>query len=155
VGGSCGEFDPYVFGSIRYIDRDKVSGLLFQGSMARREWTWDFARISLPRLWAGPNHNTSKFAAADAAYVYQFRYAADTMFDVGGLIDYVNDIEVDAADHLYDFGTDREGDDMQPALVDIIVPPGTTQEAVLKDYSPPQDRPLQLPGVVPAEVKNK
>jgi len=53
------------------------------------------------------------------------------------------------------FGTNREGDDMQPDLVDIIVPPGTTQEAVLKDYNLIEGRPVALPGVVPADVKAK
>jgi hypothetical protein len=51
------------------------------------------------------------------------------------------------------FGTNREGDDLQPTFVDIIVPPGTTQEAVLKDYSVVEGRPVQLPGVVPADLK--
>ncbi len=51
------------------------------------------------------------------------------------------------------FGTNREGDDLQPTLVDIIVPPGTTQEAVLKDYNLAEGRPAQLPGVVPADLK--
>jgi hypothetical protein len=51
------------------------------------------------------------------------------------------------------FGTNREGDDMQPDLVDLIVPPGTTQEAVLKDYNLVEGRPVQLPGVVPADLK--
>jgi hypothetical protein len=53
------------------------------------------------------------------------------------------------------FGTNREGDDLQPTLVDIIVPPGTTQEAVLKDYDLMGGRPVALPGVVPADVKAK
>ncbi len=38
-------------------------------------------------------------------------------------------------------------------IVDIIVPPGTSQESVLKDYNVLEGRPAQLPGVVPAEVK--
>jgi len=53
------------------------------------------------------------------------------------------------------FGTNREGDDLQPTLVDITVQPGTTQEAVLKDYNLAEGRPVQLPGVVPADVKVK
>jgi hypothetical protein len=53
------------------------------------------------------------------------------------------------------FGTNREGDDLQPTLVDIIVPPGTTQEAVLKDYDLMGGRPVALPGVVPADAKAK
>jgi hypothetical protein len=53
------------------------------------------------------------------------------------------------------FGTNREGDDMQPDLIDIIVPPGMTQEAVLKEYDLVGGRPVALPGVVPADVKIK
>jgi hypothetical protein len=51
------------------------------------------------------------------------------------------------------FGTNREDDDMQPDLVDIIVPSGTTQDAVLKDYNLVEGRPVVLPGVVPADLK--
>jgi hypothetical protein len=51
------------------------------------------------------------------------------------------------------FGTNREGDDLQPTFLDIIVPPGTTQEAVLKDYNVVEGRRVQLPGVVPADLK--
>jgi hypothetical protein len=51
------------------------------------------------------------------------------------------------------FGTNREGDDFQPDLIDIIVPPGTSQEAVLKDYSVAEGRPAQLLGVVPADLR--
>ena len=53
------------------------------------------------------------------------------------------------------FGSPHEDDDLQLPIVDIIVPAGTTQEGVLKDYSPAQDRPAQLPGVVPADVKGR
>ncbi len=51
------------------------------------------------------------------------------------------------------FGTNREGDDMQPDLIDVIVPPGTSQKLALKDYNLVEGRPVQLPGVVPADVK--
>jgi len=99
-----GMFDPNVVGRIRYIDRDNVNGLLFQGSAARRSFTWDFARISLFRNWMGPNYNTGKYTAADAAYVAQFKYTSSSLFDVGGLFSYLNDIEVDGTDHIWDNG---------------------------------------------------
>jgi len=51
------------------------------------------------------------------------------------------------------FGTNREGDDLQPNLLDIIVPAGMTQETVLKDYDLMGGRPVALPGVVPADLK--
>jgi hypothetical protein len=99
-----GMFDPYVVGRIRYIDRDNASGLLFQGSMGHREFTWDFARISLPRLWAGPYYNTGIYNAADASYAVQLKYTQSSMFDLGGIFNYVNDQEVNAADNNFDNG---------------------------------------------------
>jgi hypothetical protein len=53
-------------------------------------------------------------------------------------------------DHV---GGGQEDDDLQAPLIDILVPPGISQEAVLKDYNLASGRPIQLPGVVPAEVK--
>jgi hypothetical protein len=44
----------------------------------------------------------------------------------------------------------REDDPLQPPLVDVIVPAGTAQEAVLKDYDLQAKRPVRLEGVVPA-----
>jgi hypothetical protein len=48
------------------------------------------------------------------------------------------------------FGGGREDDPLQPPLVDLIVPAGTTQEAVLKDYDIQVKRPVRLEAVVPA-----
>jgi hypothetical protein len=93
-----GMFDPFVIGRIRYIDRDNGAGLLFQGSAARRAFTWDAVRISLPRLWAGPAYNTGTFTASDAAYGLQMKYAFSSKLDVGGIFEYVNDIEVNNKD---------------------------------------------------------
>jgi hypothetical protein len=51
--------------------------------------------------------------------------------------------------HRDRFGGAREDDPLQPPLVDILVPPGKSQEKVLKDYDPGANRPVQLPAVVP------
>lgn len=99
-----GMFDPYVVGRIRYIDRDNIAGLLFQGSALDKSLTWDLARISLPRLWAGPEYKTGNFHAADGAYVGQFKYSGGSLWDVGGLVEWTNDIEVDATDRNWDNG---------------------------------------------------
>ncbi len=99
-----GVFDPFTIGKIRYIDRDNASGLLFQGSAAGRKLTYDFARISLPRLWAGPNFETGDFNAQDAAYGLQLGFTPSSTFDVAGIVQYVNDIEVDATDRDLDDG---------------------------------------------------
>ncbi len=48
------------------------------------------------------------------------------------------------------FGGGRDDDPLNPPLVDVIVPPGRTQEAILKDDDPSTGRPVRLPGVVPS-----
>lgn len=101
-----GMFDPFSVGKIRYIDRDNVKGLLFQGSGNDRKFTYDFARISLPRTFAGPNFTTGDFTTADANYVLQLGYDVSDTFDVSGIYTYVNDIEIDANDRNRDDGRD-------------------------------------------------
>lgn len=49
------------------------------------------------------------------------------------------------------FGGGQEDDELQPPLVDIIVPRGFTQEGILKDYELGTLRPVMLRAVVPAE----
>ncbi|MBZ5588820.1 MAG: hypothetical protein LAO05_09675 [Acidobacteriia bacterium] len=51
-------------------------------------------------------------------------------------------------------GGGYEDDNLEPPLVDIIVPTGVKQENVLKDYDLRVDRPVKLPGVVPADLKS-
>ncbi len=105
IGSSdWGMFDPYVVGRIRYIDRDNVQGLLFQGSAIGKSLTWDAARISLYRLSQGPDWKTGNYHAADGAYVGQFKYSSGSLWDVGGLIQWVNDIEIDQTDINWDNG---------------------------------------------------
>lgn len=107
IGSSdWGMFDPYVVGRIRYIDRDNGQGLLFQGSALDKQLTWDVARISLPRLWAGPAYNTGTYHAADGAYVFQSAFKPSSLVDVTGLFQWINDIEVDATDNNFDDGKD-------------------------------------------------
>jgi hypothetical protein len=89
-----GMFDPFVIGRIRYIDRDNASGLLFQGSAAGRKFSYDVTRISLPRLWAGPNFNTGLYTADDAAYGAQVNWKVTDTFDLGAIFQYVYDQEV-------------------------------------------------------------
>jgi hypothetical protein len=105
IGASdWGMFDENVFGRIRYIDRDNVNGILFQGSLARKSFTWDLARVSAFRNWMGPNWNTGQYTGQDGIYVAQFKYTASSLWDVGGLFSYLNDIEIDGTDHIYDNG---------------------------------------------------
>jgi len=53
------------------------------------------------------------------------------------------------------FGGGRDDDRLQPPLIDIIVPPGRSQEAILKDDDPVTNRPVRLPGVVPSELSKR
>lgn len=99
-----GQFDPFVLGRIRYIDRDNAAGLLFQGSAMGRKLTWDVARVSLPRLWAGPNFNTGSYHASDASYDAQAHWEITPAFDLGMIVQYVNDQEVDSTDLDIDNG---------------------------------------------------
>jgi hypothetical protein len=50
------------------------------------------------------------------------------------------------------FGGGREEEPLQPPLVDILVPPGTSQELLLSDFDSRAGRPARLMGVVPAEL---
>jgi len=105
IGSSdWGMFDAFVIGKIRYIDRDNGSGLLFQGSFLDKTLRYDAARISLPRLWAGPNFNTGTFTQADAAYGLQLTYNPGPTWEVAAIGEYVNDIEVEATDYNPDNG---------------------------------------------------
>jgi hypothetical protein len=51
------------------------------------------------------------------------------------------------------FGGRRDDDRGQPSIVDLLVPPGQSQERILSDYALDGSRPVVLPGIVPAEVK--
>lgn len=109
VGASdLGQFDSFVIGQIRYIDRDNASGIFVRGSAVGKKLTWDLARISLPRLWAGPGFNTGSWNASDAAYAFQAKLAATQMLNVGVIGDYVSDRELDPNDFHVDNGLSLE-----------------------------------------------
>lgn len=93
-----GQFDPWTLGKIRYIDRDNVSGLLFQGSAADKKFRWDLARVSLPKLWAGPEFTTGELHQQDAAYAWQMNYDTGNGFDVNAIFMYIQDDEIDTFD---------------------------------------------------------
>ena len=101
-----GMFDPFTIGKIRYIDRDNAKAVLLQGSLFNRNLGYDLMRISLPRLWAGPNFDTGSYTAGDGAYGLQLRWSAGSIFDAVGVYERVRDIEVDASDRDFDDGRD-------------------------------------------------
>jgi hypothetical protein len=49
-------------------------------------------------------------------------------------------------------GTSKNDADLMPPILDILVPPGVTQETVLNDWDILAERLVRLPGVVPADV---
>jgi hypothetical protein len=93
-----GMFDAFTQGKFRYIDRDNSSGILLQGSALDKSLRWDFARVSLSRLFQGPQFNTGELFANDAAYVGQLRYSASPDLNLTAILEYVRDKEVDAED---------------------------------------------------------
>jgi hypothetical protein len=101
-----GMFDPWTIGKIRYIDRDNAKAILFQGAVANRKLGYDLIRVSLPRLFAGPDFNTGSYTAADGAYGLQLRASPSPLFDFTLVAELVSDIEVDASDIDFDDGRD-------------------------------------------------
>jgi len=143
IGSSdLGQFDSFVIGQIRYIDRDNAQGLFFRGSGLDRKLTWDLARISLPRLWAGPGFSTGAWHASDAAYALQTRFAPSEKLDVGLIADYVNDRELDPSDFHVDNGLS-----LQPRFRNAVgglkggarVGPADVRGAIYYSYSRTQD----------------
>src|SRR6476469_9152336 len=99
IGSSdLGMFDAFTIGKIRYIDRDNAKAVLFQGPLGSRKLTYDLIRVSLPRLFAGPNFNTGDYAGQDGAYGLQVKYAGSSFFDATGIYDRVRDVEVSLTD---------------------------------------------------------
>ena len=108
IGSSdFGMFDAFTIGKIRYIDRDNGAGIILQGGFADRKIGYDFVRISLPRLWAGPDYSTGDYNVQDAGYGFQLRInPATPLFDGALIYSWVNDIEIDQADLNFDDGRD-------------------------------------------------
>ena len=73
-----------------------------QGSITEN-LRYDAIRISLPRLWAGPNFNTGEFTSDDSAYGVQLRWTGPVV-DFTGIGEFVNDVEVDSGDIIDDDG---------------------------------------------------
>lgn len=50
------------------------------------------------------------------------------------------------------FGGGRDDEEIQPPILDAIVPAGSTQEGLLRNFSTADNLPARLPGVVPGAV---
>jgi len=93
-----GLWDPMTVGKIRYIDRDNAAGVILQGTLGDGAVRWDAARISLPKLWAGPNFNTGDLFANDAGWVAQAKVAVSSNVNISAITMLVDDNEVDETD---------------------------------------------------------
>lgn len=107
-----GQFDPVVIGKIRYIDRDNANAVIASGGTRNKSFSYDFIRLSLPKLWAGPEYRTTPdgeyagFHAQDAGYAIQAKYTPSNTWDLWGIYNYVNDMEIDQRDTDPDDGID-------------------------------------------------
>jgi hypothetical protein len=59
-------------------------------------------------------------------------------------------LPVQAGGSRYTLGSSEPDTEWMPPIVDLIVPEGMVQKDVLRSAMPLEDRPVQLPGVVPA-----
>lgn len=107
IGSSdLGMFDAFTIGKIRYIDRDNAKAVLFQGPLFGRRVSYDLIRVSLPRLWAGPNFNTGSYTGQDGAYGLQLKFAPTSLFDGAVIFERTRDLEIDGSDRDFDDGRD-------------------------------------------------
>lgn len=104
-----GQFDAFTIGKLRYIDRDNTGAFVFNGSFGDG-FRWTAARVSLPKLWAGPgwsstkdskdsrdSYNTSLFAQ-DSVYGLQLRYDGSDLYNFMANATYAQDEELDEND---------------------------------------------------------
>jgi hypothetical protein len=122
-----GMFDAFTIGKIRYIDRDNAKAVLFQGSLLGRKLGYDVIRVSLPRLFAGPNFNTGDYTGEDSDYGLQLKLTPSAFFDAVLVWERARDLEVDRFDRNFDNGrnvADRFRNDV--AGVRFGIHPGAT-----------------------------
>lgn len=101
-----GMFDAFTIGKIRYIDRDNAKAVLAQGSLFGRKLGYDLIRVSLPRLFAGPNFSTGNYTGQDSDYGLQLKFAPTPLFDSVLVWERARDLEVDTFDRNFDNGRD-------------------------------------------------
>ena len=103
-------------------------------------FTYDVVRISLPRLWAGPNYTTGRFnAARTPPTASSSRRRSAAKFDLGGIFQYVNDMEVDGTDYDLDDGREinqRFRNSVVGLAFGVHRPPRSTSQAPTTTPSP-------------------
>jgi hypothetical protein len=92
-----GMFDAWTQGKTRYIDRDNISGFLFQGSALGRALRWDLARVSMP-TYQGASYTTGDLFANDANWVGQLKYSPGPDWNATLIASYAKDEERDPDD---------------------------------------------------------
>jgi hypothetical protein len=97
-------FSPYTIGRLRYIDRDNAAGLFLSAKPAKT-FSYDLARISLPRLWAGPGWTTAGtdpehqlYINKDYAYAAKVDLKPNNKYDFRLIAYHTSDLEADPAD---------------------------------------------------------
>jgi hypothetical protein len=67
-----GMFDPFTVGKMRYIDRDNINGVYFNGPLMFARSSYDVAWISLAQ-YLGPNFSTGDLQKNDGTYIGQIK----------------------------------------------------------------------------------
>jgi hypothetical protein len=99
-----GMFNAWTIGKSRYIDRDNGRGIFIEGSFGE-PLSYTFARVALPKLFAGPGYTTgiadpiieNPFWQRDAAWAYKLKSEWE-WFTVEHITSYVIDEEADQDD---------------------------------------------------------
>ena len=97
-------FNAWTIGKARYIDRDNGRGIFIEGSFGEA-LSYTFARVALPKLFAGPGYTTgiadpiveNPFWQRDAAWAYKLKSEWE-WFKVEQITSYVIDEEADQDD---------------------------------------------------------
>jgi hypothetical protein len=97
-------FNAWTIGKARYIDRDNGRGIFIEGSFGEA-LSYTFARVALPKLFAGPGYTTgiadpiveNPFWQRDAAWAYKLKSEWE-WFKVEHITSYVIDEEADQDD---------------------------------------------------------
>jgi len=98
-------FNAWTVGKIRFTERDNARAVLLNGSFGDFA-SFTAARVSLPKLFAGPGYNTgiddaniaNPFWERDAVYALKLRSDYLEWFSVEGIASYVLDEEADLDD---------------------------------------------------------
>ncbi|MEW5854834.1 MAG: hypothetical protein AB2A00_39020 [Myxococcota bacterium] len=100
-----GQFNSFTVGKQRYIDRDNARGIFLDGGY-KRWFSYHFARVALPKLYASAGYNTgiqdplvqNPFWARDAVYVAKFTTEPWRYLQLENVNSFIVDEEADTDD---------------------------------------------------------